>query len=59
MNRELFEDLARLNGMDVTRANRRITFVNLEVIGVGEYMSRMTEAAWWGWQEAMKDGNDD
>lgn len=55
MNRERFEELARLKGMDVTRANRRITFVNLEVIEVGEYMSRMTEVAWWGWQEAMKD----
>ena len=32
MNRERFEELARLKGMDVTRANRRITFVNLEVI---------------------------
>ena len=54
MNRERFDELARLKGMDVTRANRRITFVNLEVIEVGEYMSRMTEAAWCGWQEAMK-----
>lgn len=45
MNRERFEDLAKLKGMDVTRANRRITFVNLEVIEVGEYMNRMTEAA--------------
>ena len=59
MNRERFEDLARLKGMDVTRANRRITFVNLEVIEIGEYMSRMTEAAWWGWQEAMKESKDD
>ena len=59
MNRERFEDLAKLKGMDVTRANRRITFVNLEVIEVGEYMSRATEAAWCGWQEAMKEmGND-
>lgn len=56
MNRERFEELAKLNGMDVTRANRRIIFVNLDVIEVGEYMSRTTEAAWWGWQEAMKDG---
>lgn len=48
MNRERFEELATLKGMDVTRANRRITFVNLEVIEVGEYMSRATEAAWWG-----------
>ena len=55
MNRERFEELAKLKGMDVTRANRRITFVNLEVVGVGEYMSRMTEAAWWGWQEAIKE----
>ena len=55
MNRDRFEDLAKLNGMDVTRANRRITFVNLEVVEVGEYISRMTEAAWWGWQEAMKE----
>ena len=54
MNRERFEGLAKLKGMDVTRAKRRITFVNLEVIEVGEYMSRTTEAAWWGWQEAMK-----
>lgn len=54
MRRERFEELAKLKGMDVTRANRRITFVNLEVIEVGEYMSRHTEAAWWGWQEAMK-----
>lgn len=59
MNSERFEELSRLKGMDVTRANRLITFVNLEVIEVGEYMSRMTEAAWWGWQEAIKDGNDD
>lgn len=59
MNRERFEELAKLKGMDVTRANRRITFVNLEVIEVGEYMSRMTEAAWWGWQEAMKGGGND
>ena len=59
MNRERFEELAMLKGMDVTRANRRITFVNLEVIEVVEYMSRMTEAAWWGWQEEMKEmGND-
>ena len=42
MNRERFEELANLKGMDVTRANRRITFVNLEVIEAGEYMSRMT-----------------
>ena len=56
MNRERFEELAKLKGMDVTSANRRITFVNLEVIEIGEYMSRMTEAAWWGWQEAMKEG---
>ena len=35
MNRERFEDLAKLKGMDVTRANRRITFVNLEVIEAG------------------------
>ena len=56
---ERFEELAKLKGIDVTSANRRITFVNLEVIEVGEYMSRMTEAAWWGWQEAMKEmGND-
>ena len=55
MSRERFEELARLKGLDVTRANRRITFVNLEVIEVGEYISRMTEAAWWGWQEAMKE----
>ena len=48
MSRELFEELAKLKGMDVTRANRRITFVNLEVIEVWEYISRMTEAAWWG-----------
>ena len=59
MSSEQFDDLARLKGMDVTRANRRITFVNLEVIEIGEYMSRMTEAAWWGWQEAMKDSEND
>ena len=35
MNRERFEELAKLNGMDVTSANRLITFVNLEVIEVG------------------------
>lgn len=58
MNRARFEELAKLNGMDVTRANRRITFVNPEVIEVSEYMSRMTEAAWWGWQEAMKESED-
>ena len=58
MNRERFEELAKLKGMDVSRANRRITFVNLEVIEVGEYMSRMTEVAWWGWQEAMKESKD-
>lgn len=55
MNCERFEELARLKGMDVTRANRRITFVNLDVIEVCEYMSRTTEAAWWGWQEAVKE----
>ena len=55
MNRERFEELAKLKGMDVTRANRRITFVNLEVIEAGEYISRMTEAAWWEWQEAAKE----
>ena len=55
MNRERFEELAKLKGMDVTRANRRIIFVNLDVIEVGQYMSRATEAAWWGWQEAMKE----
>ena len=58
MTRERFEELANLKGMDVTRANRRIAFVNLEVIEVGEYLSRMTEAAWWGWQEAMKESED-
>lgn len=55
MNRERFDELAKLKGMDVTSADRRITFVNIEVIEVGEYISRMTEAAWWGWQEAMKE----
>lgn len=45
MSRERFKELAKLKGMDVTRANRRITLVNLEVIEVGEYISRMTEAA--------------
>ena len=59
MNRERFEEIAKLKGMDVTRANRRITFVNLEVIEAGEYISRMTEAAWWGWQEAMKENGDE
>jgi len=59
MNRERFEELARLKGMDVTRANRRITFVNLEVIEVVEYISRTTEAAWCGWQEAMKENGDE
>ncbi len=44
MNRERFEELAKLKGMGVTRASRRITFVNLEVIEAGEYMSRHTEA---------------
>ena len=59
MNRERFEDLAKLKGMDGTRANRRIVFVNLEVIEAGGYMIRMTEAAWRGWQEAIKgSGND-
>lgn len=58
MNRERFEELAKLKGMDVTRAKRRITFVNLEVIEIGEYMSRMTEASWWGWQEATKETKD-
>lgn len=47
MNRERFDDLAKLKGMDVTRASRRIAFVNLEVIEVGEYIGRITEAAWW------------
>ena len=46
MSRERFEELARLKGVDVTRANRRITFVNLGVIEVVEYISRMNEAAW-------------
>ena len=55
MNRERFEELAKLKGMDVTRANRRITFVNIEVIEIGECMSRMTEAAWWWWQDAMRE----
>ena len=59
MSRERFEELAKLKGVDVTRANRRITFVNLEVIEVGEYISRMTESAWWGWQEAMKESGSD
>ena len=59
MNRERFEELAKLTGMDVTRANRRITFVNLEVIEIGEYMSRTPEAAWLGWQEAMKESDND
>lgn len=59
MSRERFEELARLKGMDVTRANSRITFVNLEVVEVGEYMSRMTEAAWWGWQWATKESGDE
>ena len=59
MNRERFDELAKLKGMDVTSANRRITFVNLEVIEIGEYMSRMTDVAWWGWQEAMKEKGDE
>lgn len=59
MSQERFEELARLKGMDVTSANRRITFVNLEVIEIGEYMSRTTEAAWCGWQEAMKEKGDE
>ena len=58
MNRERFDDLAKLKVMDVTRASRRIIFVNLDVIEVGEYIIRMTEAAWWGWQEAMKESKD-
>lgn len=59
MNRDRFDGLAKLKGMDVTRANRRITFVNLEVIEVDEYMSRTTEAAWWWWKEAIREvGND-
>ena len=59
MNRERFEELAKLKGMDVTRANRRIAFVSLEVIEIREYMSRMTESAWLGWQEAMKERGDE
>lgn len=59
MNRDLFEELAKLKGMDVTRANRRITFVNLDVIEIGEDMIRITDAAWWGWQEAMKEKGDE
>ena len=59
MSCERFEELAKLKGMDVTRAKRRITFVNLEAIETGEYISRMTEAAWWGWQEAMKEKGDE
>ena len=59
MNIERFEELARLKGMDVTSANRRITFVNLDVIEVGEHMSRMTEAAWCGWREGMMDGENE
>lgn len=55
MSRERFEELAKLKGMDVTRANRRITFVNLEAVEVWECVSRTTEAAWCGWQEAMKE----
>ena len=55
MNRERFDELAKLKEMDVTRANRRITFVNLELIEVGECVSRMTGSAWCGWQEAMKE----
>ena len=58
MNRERFEELAKLKGMDVNSANSRITFVNLEVIEAGEYIIRMTEAAWCGWQEAMKESKD-
>ena len=58
MNRDRFEGLAKLKGMDVTRSNRRITFVNLEVIEVGEHTSRMPEAAWCGWQEAMREIKD-
>ena len=53
MNRYRFEDLAKLKGMDVTRAKRRITLVNLDVIEFGEYISRATEAAWWGWQGGL------
>ena len=59
MNRERLGELAKLKGIDVTRANRRITFVNLEVIEIGEYMNPATEAAWWGWQEAMKESGND
>ena len=59
MNRERLEEIAKLKGMDVTRANRRITFVNLEVIEIGEYISRITEVAWWGWQEAMTEKGDE
>ena len=54
MTRARFGELDKLKGMDVTRAKRRITFVNLEAIETGKYISRMTEAAWWGWQEAMR-----
>lgn len=59
MSRERFEGLAKLKGMDVASANRLITFVNLEVIEAGEYISRMTESAWWGWQEAVKESGND
>ena len=59
MSRERFEELAKLKGMDVTRANRRIASVNLEVVETGKYISRMTEAAWLGWQEAMKEKGDE
>ena len=57
MNRERFEELAKLKGMGVTIAERRFEFVTIGggVIEIGEYMSRITEAAWWGWQEAMKE----
>ena len=60
MNRERFEELAKLKGMDVTIAERRFEFVTIGdgVIEIGEYISRMTEAAWWGWQEAMKESKD-
>ena len=39
MSRERFEELAKLKGMDVTRANSLITFVNLDVIEIGEYIA--------------------
>lgn len=55
MNRERFEELAKLKGMDLQIQEIELSHPAIKSIVIREYMSRMTEAAWFGWQWAMKE----